>query len=150
MILMFIGAASGSTGGGIRVGTLAVLVVVAVATASRGAEPTVFGRRIAVQTTLRAVTVVIVSAIVTFVGWLTAALLSDVAAGPTLFEVISAISTTGLSLVGSDAYDDPARLVLAACMFLGRLGPLALIILVFGRRTPTGGMRRPTELVRVG
>jgi trk system potassium uptake protein TrkH len=150
MILMFIGAASGSTGGGIRVGTLAVLVVVAVATASRGAEPTVFGRRIAIQTTLRAVTVVLVSAIVTFVGWLAVTLLGDVPAGATLFEVISAISTTGLSTDGTDAYGDSARLALAACMFLGRLGPLALIILVFGRRDATEGVRRPTELVRVG
>jgi trk system potassium uptake protein TrkH len=121
-----------------------------VATATRGAEPTAFGRRIAVETILRAVTVVIVSAVLTIGGWLAVTMLGDVPAGATLFETISALSTTGLSMVGTSEYGEAARLALAACMFLGRLGPLALIILIFGRYGVTEGVRYPTELVRVG
>ena len=54
-ILMFIGSASGSTGGGIKVNTLAVLILVVLATAGRRSEPEAFGRRIAVDTIARAV-----------------------------------------------------------------------------------------------
>src|SRR5262249_6028377 len=67
-VLMFIGAASGSTAGGIRVSTVAVLVLVVVASAGRRSEPEAFGRRIAVETISRAVTVLVVSSVAVFLG----------------------------------------------------------------------------------
>jgi trk system potassium uptake protein TrkH len=53
-----------------------------------------------------------------------------------LFEVISAATTTGLSLGITSELSPAGRLVLVAAMFLGRVGPLALLtMLIFGRRT---------------
>jgi trk system potassium uptake protein TrkH len=149
-LLMFVGTASGSTGGGIKVNTVAVLVIVAVASATRGASPGAFGRRLTYETITRAVTVVAVSFAAVFLGGLAVLTLSGAFAGAALFETISAFGTSGLSITGTATYDDATRLVLAACMFLGRLGPLALVILLFGR---TGGheqVRRPEAAVRVG
>ena len=67
-LLMFIGSASGSTGGGIKVNTLAVLILVVLATAGRRSEPEAFGRRIAVDTIARAVTVLMVSSFAVLVA----------------------------------------------------------------------------------
>jgi trk system potassium uptake protein TrkH len=150
VLQMFIGAASGSTAGGIKVNTLAILALVVVATAARRTEPEAFGRRITIGTISRAVTVLVVSFAAVALGTLLVILFSHAAASAVAFETVSAFGTVGLSLVGTARFDDPARLVLAACMFLGRLGPLALVILLFGRVERSIPVRRPAEEVRVG
>jgi trk system potassium uptake protein TrkH len=147
---MFIGAASGSTAGGIKVNTVAVLVLVAIASARDRTEPEAFGRRVSRESVHRAITVLFVAGIVTVAGTLLVASLSTVRSGASFFETVSAFGTVGLSVVGTASYDDMARLALAGCMFLGRLGPLALVILLFGRATHEAKVRRPEEPLRVG
>ncbi len=148
--LMFIGSASGSTGGGIKVNTIAVLLLVVVATASRRSEPEAFGRRIAVDTIARAVTVLVVSTIAIFLGSLAVAATADFRGGAALFETISAFGTVGLSIGGKAKHEDLTNLVLALLMFLGRVGPIALVILLFGRAERADPIRLPEQTVRVG
>ena len=81
---------------------------------------------------------------------LVVAALSNVAPGATLFEVVSALGTVGLSLGVTPDYGDPARVALAACMFVGRLGPLAVIILLFGRGAGAAAVRHPEEPISIG
>ena len=150
ILLMFVGSASGSTGGGMKVNTLAVLVLVAVSVAARREEPEAFGRRVTTDTVFRAIAAFFIFTLMNFAGLLLVAALSSVPIGTTLFETVSAMGTVGLSLEGSAVYGDPARLALAACMFVGRLGPLALIILLFGRQTGGAAVRRPAEPIRIG
>jgi trk system potassium uptake protein TrkH len=85
-----------------------------------------------------------------FLGSLAVLSLSGAFARGALFETISAFGTSGLSINGTATYDGATRLVLAACMFLGRLGPLALVILLFGRSGGPERVRRPEAAVRVG
>jgi trk system potassium uptake protein TrkH len=150
VVLMFIGTASGSTGGGIKVNTLAVLVLVAVSVAARRDEPEAFGRRLTIDSVFRAIAVFFIYLLMNFLGVLIVTAMSSVALGGTVFEVVSAFGTVGLSLGGTVAYEDPARLALAACMFVGRLGPLAVIILLFGRGAGSRVIRHPEEPVRIG
>jgi trk system potassium uptake protein TrkH len=150
IVLMFIGTASGSTGGGIKVNTLAVLVLVAVSVAVRRDDPTAFGRRVTIDSVFRAIAVFFIFSLMSFVGLLVVAGLSNVAPGATLFEVVSALGTVGLSLGVTPDYGEPARLALAVCMFVGRLGPLAVIILLFGRGAGAPAVRHPEEPIRIG
>ena len=149
-ILMFIGPASGSTGGGIKVNTVAILVLVVLATASRRSEPEAFGRRIAVDTIARAVTVLVVSGFAVLVGVFVLSATGGFRGGPALFETVSAFGTVGLSLAGTPRHQDATSLVLSALMFLGRVGPIALIILLFGRDDRADLIRLPEQTVRVG
>ncbi len=149
-ILMFIGSASGSTGGGIKVNTLAVLILVVLATAGRRSEPEAFGRRIAVDTIARAVAVLMVSSFAVLVGVFAVSATGGFRSGPALFETVSAFGTVGLSLAGTPSHEDATSLVLAALMFLGRVGPIALVILLFGRDDRHDSIRLPEQTVRVG
>jgi len=150
-VLMFVGGASGSTAGGIKVGTLAVLVLVAVSVASQRDEPEAFGRRVPSTAVYRAIAVFFMFAVMNAIGIVIVAALSSAPIGNVAFETVSALGTVGLSLGGTADYGDPARIALTACMFLGRLGPLAVIILLFGRRTaPMAAIHRPEEPIRIG
>jgi trk/ktr system potassium uptake protein len=150
-VLMFIGGASGSTAGGIKVGTLAVLVLVAVSVAGQREEPEAFGRRVPSTAVYRAIAVFFLFAVMNAVGIVVVAAVSSAPIGNVAFETVSALGTVGLSLGGTADYGDPARIVLTACMFLGRLGPLAVIILLFGRRgATTAAIHRPEEPIRIG
>lgn len=149
--LMFIGGASGSTAGGIKVGTLAVLVLVAVSVAGQREEPEAFGRRVPSTAVYRAIAVFFLFAVMNAAGIVLVAAVSSAPIGNVAFETVSALGTVGLSLGGTSDYGDAARVALTACMFLGRLGPLAVIILLFGRRSaPTAAIHRPEEPIRIG
>ncbi|MBE1875678.1 TrkH family potassium uptake protein [Myceligenerans sp. TRM 65318] len=126
-MLMFIGAGSAGTGGGIKVGTFIVLAFVIWSELRGDSDVTVFDRRIARTTQRQAVTVALLGvaavAVPTFVMTVTTTIFS---LDSILFEVISAFATTGLS-TGITA-DLPwwHQLILVVLMFLGRLGPITL------------------------
>ena len=149
-ILMFIGGASGSTAGGIKVGTFAVLLLVALSVAARREEPEAFGRRVPSAAVYRAITVLFIFLVMNAVGVLLVAAVSSAPIGHVAFDAVSALGTVGLSLGSSAEYGDAARLALAACMFFGRLGPLAVIILLFGRHPTAAPIHRPEEPIRIG
>jgi trk system potassium uptake protein TrkH len=149
-VLMFIGGASGSTAGGIKIGTLAVLVLVAVSVAVQREEPEAFGRRVPSTTVYRAIAVFFLFVVMNAVGIIVVAALSSAPIGNVAFETVSALGTVGLSLGGTGDYGDPARIALTVCMFLGRLGPLAIIILLFGRQSAAAPIHRPEEPIRIG
>jgi trk/ktr system potassium uptake protein len=125
-------------------------VLVVVATSGRRSEPEAFGRRIAVETISRAVTVLVVSFAAVFLGTLLVSSTSGTGIAPSVFETVSAFGTVGLSLTGTSSYNEVTQLVLAAWMFLGRMGPIALVILLFGREERVDAARPPEQSVRVG
>jgi trk system potassium uptake protein TrkH len=149
-ILMFIGGASGSTAGGIKVGTLAVLVLVALSVGARHEEPEAFGRRVPSTAVYRAIAVFFIFVVMNAAGVLLVAAVSSAPIGHAAFDAVSALGTVGLSLGASPEYGDAARLALTACMFFGRLGPLAVIILLFGRHPEAAPIHRPEEPIRIG
>jgi trk system potassium uptake protein TrkH len=149
--LMFIGGAVGSTAGGIRVTTLAVLAIVAGSTLRRRSEPTALGARLGPHTVHAAVTVTLISVSVVVVGVLllqyaTSAPASERAA--IAFDTVSAFSTTGLSVGSIGALEDPAQIVLTGCMLLGRLSILWLAI-VFSQGPARSDVRRPRGSIHV-
>lgn len=124
--LMFVGGGSASTAGGIKVTTLAVMLLAIIAEARGDRDIDAYGRRIDRSTLRLAVAVSFIGA--TTVGLATLALLSmtRLTLDVVLFEVISAFATCGLSTGITAGLPDGAKLVLAALMFFGRTGTMTL------------------------
>lgn len=125
-VLMFIGGGSSSTAGGIKVTTLAVLVLAAYAEARGIDDATAFKRRIDAESVRVAVSVVFAGALIVFVGTLTMLAITGLPLDRVLFEVISAFGTCGLTAGVSEASPDSGLYVLSVLMFLGRLGTITL------------------------
>jgi trk system potassium uptake protein len=149
MALMFIGGASGSTAGGIKVGTLAVLMVAIVSSVRGQPSAAVFGRRIQHAVVYRAVAVLLLGMAVVFgvAFWL--ATLTEATFVQVLFEAVSAAGTVGASTGITTELPDPARLIVTATMFVGRLGPTTLVLALAARARPVP-YRPAVESVRIG
>lgn len=129
IILMFIGASSGGTGGGIKINTFVVLVLATIQTFRGGGQVHAFERKIAEETVMRALAVVMSS--LAFV--LGISIILSITEGilenhflDVLFEATSAFSTTGLSMGLTSELSAPGKLIVIFTMFAGRLGPLTL------------------------
>lgn len=129
IILMFIGASSGSTGGGIKTTTLAIILA-SIWSQMRGNEDTViFYRRIPPMLIQRAFTIFF-----TFLLSITIfTLLLDINepsinTSTAAFEVVSAFSTTGLSLGITPSLNSFSKFLLIIAMFIGRVGPITFAL----------------------
>ena len=135
MFLMFIGGGSGSTAGGIKVSTFAVLVVTALSQLKGREDVVIFKRRLVIATILKALTVALsglmIVSIVTFILSIT-----EKQFGLTmyLFEATSAFGTVGLSMGLTPELSTAGRILIILTMFLGRLGPLTLGFAISKRR----------------
>lgn len=150
IFLMFIGGGSGSTAGGIKVSTFAVLVTT-VKSQLRGKEDVViFKRRIEIETVLKAFTVAMsglfIVVVVTF-------LLSITDRGHAfimyLFEATSAFGTVGLSMGLTPELSPIGRILIIITMFIGRLGPLTLGFAITKRRKQEA-YRHPKGKIMIG
>ena len=147
--LMFIGGASGSTAGGIKVNTFSLLLIAIVSTARGNPSATAFGRRIPHIVVYRAVAVALLSIAVAFIVTLGL----ELAVGGRLidlaFEAVSALGTVGLSTGITPDLPDVARLLVIVAMFIGRLGPLTLVLALAARARPVSH-RPAVETMRIG
>jgi len=151
MILMFIGASPGGTGGGIKTTTFAVIVI-AVYSYIRGSEAQIFRRRISNDQIYKAM--VILSLSVAFVSIVNLLLdrLEEKDFLKTLFEVISAFSTVGLStgsektLSFSALLSSEGKLLIVLSMIAGRVGILSFAVALMGRKKKTS-IRYPEERI---
>jgi len=149
MALMFIGGASGSTAGGIKVNTFAVLVIAIISTVRGEPSATAFGRRIKHAIVYRALAVLILALGFVFLVGLGLTLTTEATFVQTLFEAISAFGTVGASTGITPELSDPARLITSFAMFVGRLGPLTLVLALAARAHPVS-YRPAVESVRIG
>ena len=125
-MLMFVGGGSASTAGGIKVTTLTVLFLAAYAEARGYRDVQAFGRRIPVEVLRVAVSVLFWGASVVLVSTVTIMHIAGTSLDETLFEVISAFGTCGLSVGLSETLPDSCKYVLAATMWAGRVGTVTL------------------------
>jgi Trk-type K+ transport system membrane component len=130
--LMFVGAGSAGTSGGIKVGTLAVLVLAAVAEVRGDTDVHVFGRRISTATVRQALVVLGVSTILTGVAVVFLLQTTDFALADVLFEATSATGVVGLSTGITGDLPPAAQWFVTAAMFVGRVGPVAVAAAVAG------------------
>lgn len=147
--LMFVGGGSSGTAGGIKVTTLAVLLLAVISELRGEADVNAFGRRIAPTTLRQAVTVIALHLAAIGAGALFLSLNSDVRFIFVLFDVTSATSTGGLST--GIAPDVPAagHLMLVVLMFAGRIGT-ALAVFMPALRRGNPAYRNPRARPIIG
>ncbi|MCK6545416.1 hypothetical protein L6R52_06065 [Myxococcota bacterium] len=149
MVQMFIGASPGSTGGGIKTVTAAVLFLSVRTIFSAREEAEAFGRRIDAPIVHRAMAVTILSlGIVTAGAMLLLFTQQTIAFEALVFEAVSAFATVGLTIGATPALDDPGKLIVMALMLIGRVGPLTAVAALELGKTPAH--RFPREEVIVG
>ncbi|GAA2880382.1 potassium transporter TrkG [Streptosporangium fragile] len=125
-VLMFIGAGSGSTGGGIKVTTFALLGFVILAEVRGEPDVSAGRRRIPEQLQRQALTIALLSVAFVALGTFVMMMLTPFKLDRVLFEVISAFATVGLSTGITADVGTAGHLVLTTLMFVGRLGPVTL------------------------
>jgi len=125
-MLMFVGGGSASTAGGIKVTTLAVLALAVFSEAKGRQSVEAFGRRIPSDVQRVALSVVAWGATIVAVSTITIAQLTKAPVEFVLFDVISGFATVGLSTGLTSELPDSASYVLAATMFMGRVGTVTL------------------------
>lgn len=126
MALMIVGAGPTSTGGGIKVTTLMVMLIATVAFFRRQTELHACGRSIGIEEVLKVMALTAISLAVIFVATFLLTLTHQGVFLDVAFEVASAFGTAGLSRGLTPHLDGFGRAVIMAVMFLGRVGPLTL------------------------
>jgi trk system potassium uptake protein TrkH len=155
MLLMIIGGSPGSTAGGLKTTSFALIGLVAWSKL-RGRETTVFASRSLPEDTLkRAVGLMVILIGVIAVGTLLLLLSESTKTTDNgflkhAFEVVSATNTVGLSLGVTDQLNPFSRFLLTGLMFMGRVGPLTLVAAFVLQRAKIGQFRLAYEDVTVG
>jgi Trk-type K+ transport system membrane component len=122
--LMFVGGGSASTAGGIKVTTLAVMLLAIVAEARGDRDIEAFGRRIPRDTIRLAIAVTFVGATAVLASSLLLLQITGLRLDQVLFEVISAFATCGLSTGITGTLPEAGKYVLIVLMFVGRTGTM--------------------------
>ena len=149
MLLMFVGGAAGSTAGGIKVNTFGMLTATAWSTIRGKEQAGAFGRNFVPQHIYRGLVVVVLS-----LGWISLAVLlltvtEEFRFLEVLFETFSAFGTVGLSTGITPGLSMAGRSIITVTMFVGRLGPLTLVLALIQRQHPVG-YEYPRDVVRIG
>ncbi|GAB2485725.1 potassium transporter TrkG [Luteococcus sediminum] len=134
--LMMIGGGSAGTAGGLKIATVAVLLL-AVATEVAGEQKTVFrGRKISSALTRQALAVTVLGTAAVFVAILALASIEPAPLHVVTFEAISAFATVGLSMNLTPTLQPASLGVVEALMFLGRVGPVSVAAALAMHRHP--------------
>ena len=149
IVCMLVGGSPGSTAGGMKTTTAAMLLITAFAVFRRRDHVTLWGRRIADDTVRQAVAILMMYVLLFFVSGMVISRTEGLPLMSCLFETASAIGTVGLSLGITPGLSAASRLILILLMFLGRVGGLTLIYAAQSVRK-TSQSTIPLEKITVG
>ena len=127
IVLMLIGASPGSTAGGMKTTTVAVLISSAFSVFKKREDPEAFHRRLSADVVRSASAVLSMYVALFMLGSIIICQLEDVPIMPAMFETASAIGTVGLSLGITPGLCTVSKVVLISLMYFGRVGGLTLI-----------------------
>ena len=149
VLLMFIGASPGGTGGGVKTSTFALLIATVRSTVRGFPDTVLMGRRIDPYQVRKAVSIVALSFALVVLASVLLSQSESFAFHHLIFEVTSAFGTVGLSTGITPSLTAAGKVVVLLVVFAGRVGPLTLLLaLAQGRREPR--VRYPEEVVIVG
>lgn len=150
MLLMFIGGSPTGTAGGAKTASAAILFILIVSVIQRKKAPEVFKRRIPAEAVHAALLVVMLNFAFIITGTL---LIMNIEATPlreTLFEVTSAITTTGLTMGVCADLSLAGKVIFIICMYAGRIGTLTLIMALRKKKDTRQNFRLAEEEILLG
>lgn len=148
VILMFIGASPGSTGGGIKTSTFGALVMAVWAMIKGKRDVEVFQRRIPQEIVYRSLAIATIAGLLVVVMTMLLTITERADFLTILFEVVSAFGTVGLTMGLTTKLTTIGKLLIALTMFVGRVGPLTLAFALAQGKGST--VRQPEEKIVVG
>lgn len=143
MILMFIGASPGSTGGGVKTTSFSLLLLLIISRIRGRENVNVANRTIPKELIDRNISIIFTGSVIIGVAAALLLLLADAGRSPLsmrhqfieyVFEVFSAFGTVGLSLGITPTLNDIQKYVIIVTMFIGRIGPLTLAFALYSSR----------------
>ena len=149
VILMLIGGAPGSTAGGMKITTIAVLFFTMVSVFKHEKSPAVFKRRIKPEAIYGAIAVFMLDIMIALIGAMLISKIEHVAFLQTLFESASAVGTVGLSMGLTPTLSTVSKFILIFSMYMGRVGGLTLVFAAISRKS-TGNRQYPADNIAVG
>ena len=149
MFLMFIGGSSVGTAGGVKVTTVAVVALSVAATVRGNNDVTCYGRRISNQIVRKSIAIIFISFLASMVAIICMCILESGESVDIIFEVYSALGTVGLSRDYTATIGLAGKIILCICMFLGRIGPITMVIAFTMQDTKTA-LRLPKGKITVG
>ena len=149
ILLMLIGGSPGSTAGGMKTTTLAVLLANAVATFRQRDSAQFFGRRVDCSAVKTAATILMMYLVLFFGGAVFISAYENLSLSTCLYETASAVGTVGLTLGITPQLHMTSQMVLIMLMYLGRVGGLTLIYAAFSGKKATGA-KMPKEKIMIG
>lgn len=153
MILMFIGAAPASTGGGVKVTTFVVLMATVVSILKGHTETIILKHKVSKNTVYKALSIVIIGLFLVFVSAITIDNIEsekNIPVTDIFIETISAFATVGLSSGITACLSIISKLILSFAMFVGRVGPISLILALTFKRATRSDTILPEGKIIVG
>ena len=150
LCLMFIGGSPVGTAGGIKTVTIAVLFCAAFATTKNKEEVVLFHRTIPKQAVSKAVAVTSISFLIMFISTLLLSLTTKADALTIVYETVSATATVGLTRNLTPTLNLWAKLIIIVTMYLGRVGPISLVIAFNTKKDNKNVIKNPTEEISIG
>lgn len=147
--LMLIGGAPGSTAGGFKITTFAVLLASVVSIFRKRDNAQLLNRRISDETVKHATAIFMIYISLFFAGGFAICAVEHLPLRDCLFETASAVGTVGLSLGITPSLGLVSKIVLIALMFIGRVGCLTLIYATLGKKIKNGS-KLPLDKITVG
>lgn len=149
IILMLIGGSPGSTAGGLKTTTIAVIFITAISVFRRKEDANCFGRRIAEDTVKYAATIFFMYLVLCLFGGIAISCLEGLPLLTCIFETASAIGTVGLTLGVTPGLGTVSRVILIVLMYFGRVGGLTLVFAAISG-IHANVSRLPQEKITVG
>ena len=146
LALMFIGGSPGGTAGGVKTATIGVLSLAMWANVTGRHTVSLRGRHLAPAIVYRAVAVIGAGLFIWFVLVLALAVTQPLGARELIFEATSAVATVGLSIGATGELDGVGKVIIIVGMFLGRIGPLTIFMLL-GHDTPVERQHLPPTTI---
>ncbi|HAS37126.1 MAG TPA: Trk family potassium uptake protein, partial [Ruminococcaceae bacterium] len=148
-LLMLIGGSPGSTAGGMKTTTFAVIILCAVSVIKRKEEICVCGRRIDNAIVRNALAIAAIYFSLFFIGGVAISVLESLPLSDCLYETASAIGTVGLTLGITPKLGIASQIILILLMYLGRVGGLTLVYAAISNKNQSGA-KLPLEKITVG
>ncbi len=150
LVLMFIGGSPMGTAGGVKTTTVAMLVLTFLAVMKGRRSTELFGRRVAIDSLRTALCVVMMAFGVALLGSVLLFLTDGFSFEDTLYEIVSAVATVGLSRGITPQLSDLGKLVVIAVMYIGRTGPITIAFLFFSGKNRTAAVELPESKIMIG
>lgn len=147
-LFMFIGGSSGSTAGGIKTTSVAVIIIYLISFI-RGKQPNCFGRRIEDSALKKAVAVIAINLIMALFATFIISSTNNIPIIDSIFEAFSAMGTVGMTTGITRDLNTLSVLILAFLMFCGRVGSITFALALFEKRS-IPPVSYPTENITIG